>query len=187
MNRVAGILAVGILAACVLGCGRMGGGAIESSNSGSVNANANADSAKPAKAVEVGPLVGKTVDELKKTLGPPTRELAGRYTWEFPQGDLAAETDPKDKTHNKVSYLDFQAKMVVVGDQVAQGYPDYQRLGDVIGIDTRGKTPASTADGDTGMTTFEKFPIGSTTVDQISFSKITGNYRSVSITPDKGY
>gem|GEM_PF-3296344 len=185
MNKAAGIAAVLVIGLCVIGCGRFGGGSA-TGDGGNANANSNAEPSRAKMAVDITPLVGKSIDEIKKVLGPPSGELAGRFRWEFPQGDLAAETNYKDKTKNKVDYLEFSAKVIVVGGQAAQGYPDYERMGDLIGLDMRGKTPTATAKGDTDDTTFEKYQIGSTTVDRITFNKVSGNYRSVIVEPVRG-
>ena len=77
--------------------------------------------------------------------------------------------------------------MISVGNQTAQGYPDYQRMGDLIGIDVRSKAPTSAEPGETGMTRFEKFDIGGKTVDELSFQKVSGSFRSITIRPVRGY
>lgn len=180
MKLSAGIAAVLVIGLCVIGCGRFGGGSATGNNA---NANSNTEPSKAKMAVDITPLVGKSIDEIKKVLGPPSGELAGTFTWEFPQGDLNAVTDYKDKTKNKVDYFQFDAKIFVVGDRAVQGYQDYERIGDLIGLDMRGKTPTATAKDDTGDTTFEKYQIGSTTVDKVIFNKVSGNYLSVIVQP----
>ena len=168
---------------CVLGCGRFGGGAT-TGNTANSNA-ANVAPAKAEKAVDVPSLIGKSVAEVKKTLGEPTSELAGRLTWEFPQGDFAVQ--PVYKDEKKVNYFEFSAKIFVVGDQTAYGFATYDKLGDLIGVETRGKTPAKSETGDTGYVTFEKVDLNGKNVDEVNFHKVSGSFISVTVKPVRGY
>ncbi|MEP6789276.1 MAG: hypothetical protein ABJB40_12635 [Acidobacteriota bacterium] len=161
----------------VMGCGRLGGGGA-AGNTANSNA-ANAAPARAEKAVDVPSLIGKSMAEVKTALGPPTREIAGTMIWEFPQGNLSVE--PVYKNEKKVQYFTFEAKIFVVGGQAARGFATYDKLGDLIGIDTRGKTPTSSDTDPTGYVTFEKVDLNGKTAEEISFNKVSGTFISVTV------
>lgn len=177
---LSGRSAVICLLFCVLGCGRFGGGA----NSSAGEVPANAEPAKAEKAVDVGSLIGKSVEDVKKALGPPSGEIAGSYKWEFPQGELSLQTDSRTK---KVRTIVFSARIFVVGDKVGHGYATYDKLGDLIGFDTRGRTPTSSDEGETGSVRFEKVNLNGKNVDEIRFAKVSGKFITVYVTPERGY
>jgi hypothetical protein len=187
MRSLFGLVAALCVLVCVMGCGKLSGGGGTANTAGPSNSANSAESA-PVKALDIASIVGKSPDDIKKVLGPPTRESGGAapsYTWELPQGDLFVNADYKDK--KKVDFMTFTSKIIVVGNQTAQGYATYDKLGDLIGFDTRGKTPTSEESGDTGTTRFEKVNLGGTTVDEISFSKVSGKFISVTVRAKRGY
>lgn len=184
MKGTFGLFVSGLAMLClVVGCGRFSG--TDNLNTGSANSGNSGTQAPAVKAVDVPALIGKSIEDVKKSLGPPKSELAGRLRWEYPQGELAVEPLYEDK--KKVGYFEFTAAMVSVGGQVAQGFASYDKLGDMIGIDTRGLTPADIDEGETGSVTFEKVNLNGKNVDEVTFSKVSGSFKSVTVRPVRGY
>ena len=85
------------------------------------------------------------------------------------------------------SFIGFSPEEITVGNQTAHGFPTYDKLGDMIGFETRGKTPASSDTEDTGSVAFEKVDLNGKNVDEIRFSKVSGSFVDVVVRPVRGY
>ena len=96
--------------------------------------------------------------------------------WNLPQGDLTIQY-----TKEKPSSVDFSFKPVTIGDRTLSGLQSAEKLGEVVGIDMKGKTP---------KTSFESFDIyeyviQGKTVD-VTFHKTPDTFNRVSIDPNPG-
>jgi hypothetical protein len=138
---------------------------------------------RPKKDVDVPALFGKGRKEINTILGKPSFTLAYSDKWDFEAGSLSINYDTK-KT-DQVFFFNYEPKMIVVGSQVAHGFANYEPLGDLTGIDVHGKTPSSADPGDTAFTRFENMQMNGQNVHEVSFSKVSGKFTSVNITPKK--
>ncbi|MFL6373474.1 MAG: hypothetical protein ACJ73D_02295 [Pyrinomonadaceae bacterium] len=183
MKVLSGLIAVGMLVCVVVGCSKFGG-----STSNTANIAPTPEGPMP-KVVDILSLAGKDVDEVKAALGPATRESSTDFTWEYPQGDLYVSVTSLGKTpkeKKRVMFMTFTAKVIFFNGQMSQGYRTYDKLGDLVGFDTRGKTPTtSDVDKPTGTVDFSNVDYNGRKIYRVSFSKVSGTFISVTMQPDE--
>lgn len=173
-----------IIVAVVLGCNLFRG----TTNTNSGPANTAPERAK--KLVDIPSLIGKPLDEVKKELGEPAQKISDTiHKWKFdqggPRGDLTLYCDYRKPS--KVERIGFSMETIYAEGYAFSGFPTYDKLGDTVGIDVRGKTPKSSDESETGSVKFEKIDLNGKNVDEIEFKKMLGSFTEVVVTPVRGY
>ena len=150
-----------LLTLAVLGCGRFGAGTETGSNA----AKTNAAPASAGKAVDMPSLVGKSPEDIKKIVGTEPRFETPYLSFDLPQGTLTV-----DYAKGKQTTIGFDAK--------APGFDSAEKLGDVVGIDVKGKTE-SNASGEYHY--YEGLGAGGKALPQVTFHKAGDKFDHVSI------
>lgn len=127
-----------IVVSLAAACGGAGSSQSGPANSANKSANNSAASARPAtKVVDIPSLMGKSKDEVKKAVGTAVaKESPEELRFDFPDGKLTVSFD---KMMNSPIYfaLPLGSNTDAAGDSI-------ERLGQMTGIDMKGRTPTKT-------------------------------------------
>lgn len=128
------VLVLCVMAAVVLGCGRLSG---DDKAGGNTAANAGTSPAPVEKFVDLTALQGKSVDEVNKALGQNEKERSGMVNYQLPKGKLLVQYNK-----GKQVMLGFKIDPIMVDGMSFTGYPTAAWLGQAVGLDIKG-TPSS--------------------------------------------
>jgi len=123
MNKLGAIALILLVPTCLVSCGRL-----------------NAPQQRAAPVVDIPSLFGRSVDEVKQTLGPPTSgDGKLSLTWELHDGELTIITVWKQET--KVEKFIFEPNLTSEAQKQNYKLLSYEQCGDLIGVDIHGVKP----------------------------------------------
>ena len=119
------------------------------------------------QSIDMASLIGKSRDELKKTIkATPSEDNEDLISWNFPEGMLKANF-----SDGKQSQISFSFEPGKTGPSKSADFTTPEKLGDLVGVNVHEKTPSSSK-GD--FVDYGAMEIGGKKIKKIAFIKNSG-------------